>query len=234
MLEVSEIYAGYGEIRVLHGVSLNVKKGSIVTLVGGNAAGKSTLLTVLSGLLKPTAGEIRFEGDRIDKMTTYDIVEKGIIQVPEGRHLFPGMTVYENLLIGGVGKQAKATRSETIEEVFELLPILKERRFQDASSLSGGEAQMCAIARGLMARPRILMLDEPSLGLAPKAVVTCLDLIQRLRGKGITTLLVEQNVRASLKIADYAYVLESGRIVLEGIGQKLLENEALRRAYLGI
>jgi len=234
MLSVDKISAGYGEMQVLWDVSLEVRRGEIVTLVGSNGAGKTTTLRAISGIIPLISGRIYFEGNDITRLDPHKRVELGIAQVPEGRGLFPRMTVYENLMAAAYTKRAREKFKESLEFVYSLFPILKERRNQLAGSLSGGEQQMLAIARALILRPKLLMLDEPSLGLAPKIVVMVLDLVSRLRDEGYTILLVEQNVRQALQIADRAYVLESGRIVKHGEAKELLEDPEVRRAYMGI
>jgi len=233
LLEVENISVQYGAFRVLYDVSIAVEDGLIVSIVGANGAGKTTLLNTISGLLRPTAGKITFDGTDLTALPGHKIVHEGVVQIPEGRKLFPGMTVYDNLISGAMHPRAKAGREETIEEVFDLFPVLRERRTQLARTLSGGEQQMLAIGRGLMSRPKLLMLDEPSLGLAPLLVRQIFEIVQELKARGLTVLLVEQNVRHSLAIADYAYVLETGRVVLSGSGQAVLRDEHTKRAYLG-
>jgi branched-chain amino acid transport system ATP-binding protein len=234
LLRINSIDVGYGDVQVLHDMSMTVEDGEIVALLGANAAGKSTTINTISGLIRPRAGSIEFQGRRIDHMAPYDIVAMGLIQVPEGRRLFPYMTVMENLELGAYTPQARRVRSKTLETVFDILPRLRERQTQLAGSLSGGEQQMVAIGRGLMALPRLLMLDEPSLGLAPLMVKQVLETIQEAASRGTTVLLVEQNVQHSLKLAHRCYVLENGRIVLEGKGNELLGNPHLKKAYLGM
>ncbi|HDN79004.1 MAG TPA: ABC transporter ATP-binding protein [Chloroflexi bacterium] len=234
MLEVKNIKVCYDDVPALHDVSFEVREGEIVSIVGSNGAGKSTILKTISGLLHPVSGEIRFEGERIDRDPPYAIVAKGIAHVPEGRRIFSRMTVLENLLLGAYTRKSQEERAETLERIFELFPILKERRNQRAGTLSGGEQQMLAIARGLMSRPKLLMLDEPSLGLMPILVTKLFDTIRRINEEGITILLVEQNVREALELADRAYVLVTGNIVLEGTGRELLEAEMVKKAYLGM
>lgn len=235
MLEVEGLSVSYGDVEVLHRVSLKVSEGEIVTLVGANGAGKSSLLRAISGLAPNRHGKVSFLGSPIENRSPHEIVALGIVQVPEGRGLFPQMTVKENLEIGAFTRSARECRHETLGEVFDLFPVLRERQQQLAESLSGGEAQMCAIGRGLMARPRLLMLDEPSLGLAPKLVQASFEVVTRLnREQGTTILLVEQNVRHSLRISDRAYVLETGRISMEGDALQVLEDDRVRRAYLGV
>lgn len=234
LFEVKNLMVSYGDIEVLHKVSLHVNKGEIVAIVGGNSAGKTTLLSAISGLIGIKSGEIKFNEQNITKMKAHEIVELGIVQIPEGRLLFPLMTVTENLELGAFTNGAKKYRSKTMEEVFSFFPILRKRKRQLAGSLSGGEAQMCAIGRGLMSRPKLLILDEPSLGLAPLLVRRIFGLVSNLQKEGITILLVEQNVKASLEIADRAYVIENGNIIMEGLGKDLIDDERIRKAYLGI
>jgi branched-chain amino acid transport system ATP-binding protein len=233
MLRLERVNAWYGDVHVLHDVSLDIPARSTTALLGANGAGKSTLLRCLCGLLARRAGEIRFMDQRIDGLDAAAIVERGLIMVPEGRALFPFMTVEENLLLGGYAKRAKKDRGRTLERVYALLPKLRERRDQLAGSLSGGEQQMCAIARGIMAKPELLILDEPSLGLAPLVVKEVFALVKVLRSEGITVLLVEQHVRNALGMADRGAVLENGRVVLQGSGADLLGDPLLRKAYMG-
>jgi len=233
LLELRNVEAGYGEFRVLRNVSLRVEKGEIVALVGPNGAGKTTTLRTIIGMTTLYSGDIVFNGNSIKKLPTYRRVELGITMVPEGRRLFNSLTVYENLLAGAITKRAREKLEDSLEFVFTLFPRLKERRNQLAGTLSGGESQMLAIARALMARPQVLLLDEPSLGLAPKIVLTIFDIIKKLRDEGgVTILLVEQHVKNSLEIAERGYVMELGRIVLEGDAKKLLSDERLKKAYL--
>lgn len=234
MISVKELDAGYGDIQVLRGVSLEINEGEIVSLVGANAAGKSTMVKALSGIIKPWRGQVLFDGVRVDTLEPHEIVELGIVQVPEGRRLFPQMSVLENLLLGAYTPRARRNYEKTLRDIFEMFPILKERQNQLAGSLSGGEQQMCAIGRGLMAKPKLLMLDEPSLGLAPILVAQVLNMVKAIREQGVTVLLVEQNVRQSLALADRGYVLENGRIVMEGPSAALLADDRLRQAYLGM
>jgi branched-chain amino acid transport system ATP-binding protein len=234
LLNVRSVSAQYGRARVLDGVSFNVEAAEIVSVVGANGAGKSTLVKVISGMVRPSAGEILFEGEDITSLPPHEIVLRGIVHVPEGRRLFGDMTVLENLLVGSTHRAARATRAEGLDHVYGLFPILLERQSQLARTLSGGEQQMVAIARGLMTRPKLLMLDEPSLGLAPKIVTEILTVIGDLNRDGLTVLLIEQNVKHSLAIADRGVVLENGRIVLADTGEALLRNEHTRRAYLGL
>lgn len=234
MISVKELDAGYGDIQVLRGVSLEINEGEIVSLVGANAAGKSTMVKALSGIIKPWRGQVLFDGVRVDTLEPHEIVELGIVQVPEGRRLFPQMSVLENLLLGAYTPRARGDYEKTLRDILEMFPILKERQNQLAGSLSGGEQQMCAIGRGLMAKPKLLMLDEPSLGLAPILVAQVLNMVKAIREQGVTVLLVEQNVRQSLALADRGYVLENGRIVIEGPSAALLADDRLRQAYLGM
>jgi branched-chain amino acid transport system ATP-binding protein len=233
MFSIESLAAGYGEVRVLHDVSLDVGGGEVVTLLGANGAGKTTLLRTASGLLSAEAGRIVLNGDVLNGLPAHVIAERGLIMVPEGRALFPFMTVEENLELGSYTKRARGERSRNLDRVYQLLPRLKERRQQLGGSLSGGEQQMCAIGRGLMARPEILMLDEPSLGLAPVIVRDIFRLIADLRNEGLSILLVEQHVRHALGIADRAFVLQNGRIAMSGLGSELLNDPALKRAYMG-
>ena len=233
LLEIADLAAGYGDVQVLWGVTFVVREGEIATLIGANGAGKTTTLKAVSGVVAATAGRILFDGERIDTLPSHHIATRGISHVPEGRRLFPLMTVRENLELGTPTKEARRGREESIERIFSLFPKLKERAGQMAGTLSGGEQQMVAIGRGLMARPRLLMLDEPSLGLAPIVVREMFEIIREVNRQGITVLLVEQNVQQSLKIADRAFVLENGRVVLEGAGSDLLDDERVREAYLG-
>ena len=219
---------------MLRGVSLEINEGEIVSLVGANAAGKSTMVKALSGIIKPWRGQVLFDGVRVDTLEPHEIVELGIVQVPEGRRLFPQMSVLENLLLGAYTPRARRDYEKTLRDIFEMFSILKERQNQLAGSLSGGEQQICAIGRGLMAKPKLLMLDEPSLGLAPILVAQVLNMVKAIREQGVTVLLVEQNVRQSLALADRGYVLENGRIVMEGPSAALLADDRLRQAYLGM
>ena len=233
LIELENVAAGYGDVQVLWGVSLSVREGEIATLVGANGAGKTTTLKTISGVVRATAGSMLYDGERVDRLPSHQIAARGISHVPEGRRLFPLMSVRENLELGVVSSAARKSRGESLEHVFSLFPRLKERASQMAGTLSGGEQQMAAIGRGLMARPRLLMLDEPSLGLAPIVVREMFDIIREVNRSGITILLVEQNVQQSLKISDRAFVLENGRVVLEGVGAELLDDERVREAYLG-
>lgn len=233
MLAVRELAAGYGPVEVLRGVDLEVGAGEIVALLGPNGAGKTTLNRVVSGLLPPRAGEVRFDGAAVSRLPPQRIVEAGLVHVPEGRRVFPDLSVHENLLLGGY-RRGRARRAENLERVYGLFPRLAERRRQAAGTLSGGEQQMLAIGRALMAEPRLLILDEPSLGLAPLVVEQVLQLLVELNRAGLAVLLVEQNVVQSLAVARRAYVLEQGRIVAAGPSETLLADERLRRAYLGL
>jgi len=234
MLEVSGISGGYNSLQVLWDVSLVVRRGELVALVGANGAGKSTLLKTIAGLLRPSGGRIILEGVRIDGMPPHAIVARGLALVPEGRKVFPYMTVAENLELGAFLETRRARMVETLEWVYTLFPILKERQTQLAGTLSGGEQQMLVIGRALMSRPRLLMMDEPSLGLAPAVVSTVFGCIGRLLEEGITILLVEQNVRKALELAHRGYVLENGRIVLSGTSAALLADPNVKKAYLGV
>jgi branched-chain amino acid transport system ATP-binding protein len=234
MLEVSNIDAFYGKIQVLWGVSLKIDEGEIVALVGANGAGKTTLLNTISGLLCPASGSVEFLGKRIVGLSPHSIVELGISHIPEGRRLFTDMSVRENLEMGAYPYHAWKRKEETFKHVYQIFPILKERGGQLARTLSGGERQMVAMGRGLMSRPKLCIFDEPSYGLAPIVVAEVFQVIKSLREQGITILLIEQNVRHALEIADRAYVLENGRVVLEGACEELLQSDYVRKAYLGI
>jgi len=234
LLEIRDLTASYGPIDVLHGINLSLRRGEIVGLVGANAAGKSTLMFTLAGLRTRCSGQIVFDGREIQNVAAYDRVPLGLVLVPERRRLFRFMTVLENLQVGAYCASARAAAPATLDEVFALLPVLAERRKQAAGTLSGGEQQMLAIGRALMARPKVLLLDEPTEGLAPIYVKLLFDLILDLRSKNIAILIVEQNVHHVLKVSDRAYVLENGRIVLEGRGPELLNDERLKVAYLGL
>jgi branched-chain amino acid transport system ATP-binding protein len=234
MLKVENIDVSYGDLQVLWDVSFEVNEGQIVALVGANGAGKSTTLKTISGILRPTSGTIRFLDQRLNQIPAHKIIDHGIAHVPEGRRLFPEMSVRENLIMGALSPRAKAKRNETMEWIFGLFPRLRERHKQLAGTLSGGEQQMCAVGRGLMALPRLIMFDEPSLGLAPILVADIFKIIQRIQQEGVTILIVEQNTKHTLEICHHGYVLENGRLVLSGTGQELLNNEHVRQAYLGI
>ncbi len=232
MLELQDLHVSYGGIQALKGVSLQVEQGRIVTLIGANGAGKSTTLRAISGLEKAAGGKILYQGQDITGKPTRHMVEQGLIMVPEGRRIFPDMAVLENLKIGAYLRRDKDIAKD-IEKMYGLFPRLKERSWQMAGTLSGGEQQMLAVGRALMSRPKLLMMDEPSLGLAPLVVKDIFSIIQQIRDSGVTVLLIEQNANAALKIADYGYVLETGCISLEGTGKELLTNPAVRTAYLG-
>ncbi|MDY6792819.1 MAG: ABC transporter ATP-binding protein [Thermodesulfobacteriota bacterium] len=234
MLTVNNIDVFYGDLQVLWDVSFEIREGEILVLIGANGAGKSTTIKTLSSLLTPAKGTIEFNGARLDHHDPYEIIQLGIVHVPEGRRLFPEMSVEENLIMGSLYGEAKAKRYQTMEHVFELFPRMKERRKQMAGTLSGGEQQMAAIGRGLMSLPKIMMFDEPSLGLAPILVQEIFAMIRRIKDEGVTILLVEQNVTQTLAMCDRAYVMENGRIVLEGKGSELREDEQIREAFLGI
>jgi branched-chain amino acid transport system ATP-binding protein len=234
LLEIKNINCYYGDVQVIYDVSMRVEEGEVISLIGGNGAGKSTTLRCISGLLTATSGEITFEGKPITNMRPEKIVERGIIQVPEGRKLFSLMTVKENLIVGAHNPRAHPHKNETLKVIYGLLPRLQEREKQQAITLSGGEQQMVAIGRGMMAKPKILMMDEPSLGLAPVLIKEIFTTIRKIAEQGTTVLLVEQDVQHSLSISDRGYVLEHGRIVMEGTGKELLDNPQIREAYLGI
>ncbi|MHB1160150.1 MAG: ABC transporter ATP-binding protein [Chloroflexota bacterium] len=235
MLEVDNIRVGYDGVLALRGVSFRVEAGEIVSIVGSNGAGKTTVLKTISALLRPTAGTVSFQGTRIDTLSSHDVVRHGIAHVPEGRRLFARQTVMENLILGAYTRRSPAERAADLERVFDLFPVLRERRSQRAGTLSGGEQQMLAIGRGLMLRPRLLMLDEPSLGIAPKLVDKIFETVAELNKRdGITILLVEQNVREALELAHRAYVLQTGSVVMEGTGEELLGSDTIQKAYLGI
>ena len=234
LLKVDNIVVSYGEFQALHGISLEVEPGTITALLGSNGAGKTTTIKTISGQLIPKSGALYFNDEDITHMPIHERVAKGIVQVPEGRKLFPYMSVEENLLAGSYLPGARKVRAQNLERCYEILPKLKERRKQLAGSLSGGEQQMCAIARGIMATPKLLVMDEPSLGLAPIIVESIFDTINKLKSEGMTILLVEQNVASSLTIADRAYVIETGENVMNGTGEELKNNEDLQKAYLGI
>ncbi|MGB9821646.1 MAG: ABC transporter ATP-binding protein [Pseudothermotoga sp.] len=233
MLEVKDLHVSYGAIKALKGISFRVEKGSIVTLIGSNGAGKSTTLKAICGLVKVKSGQITLDGDDITNKPTNEIVSRKITMVPEGRRIFPNLTVYENLLVGAYQRKDKEGIKQDMEWAFSLFPRLKERINQKGGTLSGGEQQMLAIARALMSRPDLLMLDEPSLGLAPIIVEELFMVIEKIHQEGKTILLIEQNAYAALNIADYGYVLETGQIALHGPGKQLLGNERVKQAYLG-
>lgn len=234
MLRLNNVTAGYGATTILHDVSLEVNEGEVVTIVGGNGAGKTTTLRTLSGLIAATAGSITFEGEDITHLPAYEVVNRGITLIPEARQLFPEMTVLENIQMGAYRPAAQSRYEERLEEVLTLFPRVKERLNQQAESLSGGEQQMVAIARGMMACPKLLMFDEPSLGLAPIVVSQVFDVVKQIAESGTTVLIVEQNVYQTLKVADRAYVIENGKIVMQGQAQELMGDDHIRKAYLGI
>lgn len=234
MLEIRDLNTFYGKLQVLWSVSLQVQEGEIVAIVGSNGAGKTTLLHSILGLVRPASGSVTFLGQRIDRLPSYIIAEMGITAVPEGGRIFPEMSVRENLEMGAYPHRAWERRKEALEYVYQLFPRLKERERQLARTLSGGERQMLAIGRALMSRPKLCLFDEPSYGLAPVMVKEIFEIIQKIREQGVTVLLVEQNVRRALEIADRAYVLENGRICMEGECAELLESDHIRKAYLGM
>lgn len=233
MLTVKNLAVHYGVIEAIREVSFEVKEGEIVSLIGANGAGKSTILKAVSGLIRPSRGEIVYEGTPITTATPKQIVEKGISQVPEGRHIFSGMTVLENLEMGAFLRKDKAEIEKDLNLVFERFPILNERKNQDAATLSGGEQQMVAMGRALMSRPRLLLLDEPSMGLAPILIKEIFHIIEEINRTGTTVLLIEQNAKMALKIANRGYVLETGNVIQTGTGKELLESDIIQKAYLG-
>jgi branched-chain amino acid transport system ATP-binding protein len=234
MLKLKDVNSYYGQIHALKGISIEVREGSICCLIGANGAGKSTTLMCISGIQRISKGEIAFQGDPIHRIPPEEIVRRGIVQVPEGRRIFPELTLQENLILGAYLRQDKAGIAKSMDEAFSLFPILKERRKQMGGTLSGGEQQMLAIARALMGIPRLLLLDEPSLGLAPLITEKIMEIIQQIRKeRGTTILLVEQNAQTALELADYGYVIETGRVVLEDQARRLLENPKVKEAYLG-
>ena len=233
MLTVNDLHVYYGNIAAVKGISLTVYPGEIVTLIGGNGAGKSTTMRTISGLLKPKRGEVHFEGQKVSGLKGHEVAQRGIAQSPEGRRIFPRMTVTENLELGAFLRNDKAGILEDMDRVFDLFPRLKERLTQKSGTLSGGEQQMLAMGRALMAKPRLLLLDEPSMGLAPVLVDVVFETITKVNEQGTTVLLVEQNALVALNIADHAYVLETGHITLEGPAKELADNDEVRKAYLG-
>ena len=233
MLKVNDLSVHYGVIQAVRGISLEVNEGEIVTLIGANGAGKTTALRTISGLVKPSSGTIEFEGKPIQKVSPQKIVTHGISQVPEGRHVFPGLTVQENLEMGAFLRKDNEGIKKSFSEIYERFPILKERKNQDASTLSGVEQQMLAMGRALMSKPRLLLLDEPSMGLAPIFIKEIFNIIQEIQQQGTTVLLIEQNAKMALSIADRGYVIETGKIVLQGTGAELLASEEVKKAYLG-
>lgn len=234
MLELSGVRAGYDEIEVLHGVDLTVGEGEIVALIGSNGAGKTTTMRTICGILHPSHGTITYRGEEIQSLASHEIVERGIVQVPENRDLFTNMTVMENLLLGAQTADAKAKREETMQEMLELFPRLAERKKQRAGTMSGGEQQMLTLARALMGDPDLLILDEPSIGLAPHLVQEVFDVVEEVHQQGVTVLMVEQNVQQTLKLADRGYVMENGQITMAESGSALLEDEGVVEAYLGV
>lgn len=234
LLEVKDITSGYGEVQILWGSTLSLEKGKLTCLVGGNGVGKTTLLRTIMGLLEPWNGTINFDGKDVSKLPAHTKAEMGLVLVPEGRQLFTDMTVYENLEMGASNQHARPKFVRNLEHVYEMFPRLKERSPQKAGTLSGGEQQMLAVARGIMADPTILFIDELSLGLAPLLVLTLFDSLKQLRAQGLTILLVEQNVQLALAISDYGYVIVEGKIQLEGAARKLIKDKHVREAYLGL
>jgi len=234
MLKIESVDVYYGETKVLWNISLNLKQGELLAIIGPNGAGKTTILRTIIGLLEPKKGAIFYEDEKIDHLPSYNIVQKGIALVPEGRRLFPKLTVLENLEIGNYLKNIRIFRQDLLKQTFEFFPILLERKNQEAQTLSGGESQMLAIARALMSKPKLLLLDEPSLGLAPNIVTHLFQTIKKLNEHGLTVIIVEQHVSQVLEIANRAYLLENGFIVLEDTGSKMLNNEHVKKAYLGL
>jgi branched-chain amino acid transport system ATP-binding protein len=234
MLEVEQVSAGYGMVQVLWNVSFKIKEKEIVSIIGPNGAGKSTLVKTIAGLIQAKNGAIRFKGENIEKLPPYEIVKRGITLIPEGREIFPRMTVDENLLLGAYTVKDKDAVKDTKEKVYQIFPVLKKKEKALAQTLSGGEQQMLVICRSLMSNPALLILDEPSLGLAPIIVEKVLDTLEKINEDGVTILLVEQNIRDSLNIAHRAYVLEEGKIIIEGKGRELLTNDHIKEVYLGI
>jgi branched-chain amino acid transport system ATP-binding protein len=233
MLEVKDLKVAYGRVLAVKGISFKVDKGQVVTLLGTNGAGKTTTLRTISGLIRPESGEIWFEDERIDATPAHQVLTRGLAHAPEGRKIFPRLTVEENLLLGAFARKDKAGVAQDLERVFNLFDILRERRNQPAGTFSGGEQQMLAIGRAMMSRPKLLMLDEPSMGLSPLMMQRIMSTIVELQSEGVTILLVEQNAPAALSLANYGYVLEVGKIVLENTGEALLVDENVRKAYLG-
>jgi len=233
MLQIENLVVDYGYIRAIKGIDMNVQEGNIVAILGANGAGKSTAIRTISGMVKAKSGKVTFSGENITNKEVHKIAKKGIIQSPEGRMILAGLTTEENLRVGGYSIKSKAQTNQNLEEVFGYFPVLKERRKQQATTLSGGEQQMLAIGRALMSKPKLLLLDEPSLGLAPLIVREIFSILKKIKEQGTTILIVEQNAYQTLKIADYAYVLELGKIKTEGTGKDLLTDESLFAAYLG-
>ncbi|MDI9485268.1 MAG: ABC transporter ATP-binding protein [Bacillota bacterium] len=234
MLQLNDVHVYYGGIHAIKGISFTVPKGKIVSLIGANGAGKSTILRTIVGLVQPRSGSITFQGESLQGRRTDLIVKSGITMVPEGRRIFPNLTVKENLRLGAFPRDDDGAMEEDLAWVYELFPRLKEREWQKGGTLSGGEQQMLAVGRALMSRPSLLMMDEPSLGLAPKLVQEIFEIIRQIHQQGVTILLIEQNALAALRICDYGYVLETGSIIMHGTGQELLQHQGVRRAYLGI
>jgi branched-chain amino acid transport system ATP-binding protein len=233
MLEVKDLVVAYGKVKAVKGISFKVDQGQVVSLLGTNGAGKTTTLRTISGLNRPETGEIWFEGERIDKTPAHQVVMKGLAQSPEGRRIFPRLTVEDNLLLGAFARKDSDGIAKDLDRVYDLFDILRERRTQPAGTFSGGEQQMLAIGRAMMSRPKLLMLDEPSMGLSPLMMQRIMSTIRTLQSEGVTILLVEQNAAAALKLSDWAYVLEVGQITLDGTGEQLLGDDRVRRAYLG-
>ncbi len=233
MLDIKDLKVAYGRVRAVKGISFSVDEGQVVTLVGTNGAGKTTTLKTISGLLRPESGEIWFEGKRIDAVPAHEVLTRGLAHSPEGRRIFPRLTVEDNLMLGAFARRDKTGVAKDLRRVFDLFDILEERRSQPAGTFSGGEQQMLAIGRAMMSRPRLLMLDEPSMGLSPLMMQRIMTTIVELQSEGVTILLVEQNAQAALSMADYGYVLEVGQIVLHDTGKNLLTDDKVRKAYLG-
>ena len=233
-LRLRDLESGYGDVSVVKGISLEVESGQLVSLVGGNGAGKTTLLRTIAGLIRATGGEVLLDDAHLEKLPPHEVVEAGFMMAPEGKQLFLQMTVEENLIVGSFNSRASGRRQKTLRELYELFPRLEERKRQQAGSLSGGEQQMLAVGRALMGRPAVLALDEPSLGLAPIIVEQLFGVIDTIRQTGLTILLIEQNVQQALEMADYGYVVENGRIAMQGSGQELLADEKLQKTYMGI
>ena len=234
MLDVRKLCVGYLGVPVIRGVSFTVAEGQMVSIVGSNGAGKSTILRTISGMLRPLSGEIHFLGERIDTLAAFKITAQGISHIPEGRKIFSKLTVLDNLLVGAHTRSSPSETGQTLQEIYHLFPILEERKGQMGETLSGGEQQMLAIARGLMSKPKLMMLDEPSLGLMPSLSKKVIEVLKRISSQGTTILLVEQKVRDALELADRAYVLQTGAIVLEGAGADLLKSDMIRKAYMGM
>ncbi|HBY22968.1 MAG: ABC transporter ATP-binding protein [Propionibacteriaceae bacterium] len=233
MLEVKDLVVAYGKVRAVKGISFRVPQGQVVSLLGTNGAGKTTTLRTISGLLRPESGEVWFEGQRIDRVPAHKVVQLGLAHSPEGRRIFPRLSVEDNLMLGAFARKDAAGIAKDLQRVFALFEILKERRSQPAGTFSGGEQQMLAIGRAMMSRPRLLMLDEPSMGLSPLMMQKIMGTIAELQSEGVTILLVEQNAAAALELSDHAYVLEVGNITLDGTGRQLLDDDRVKRAYLG-